>query len=189
MRMLPVVFRWLSVEVTDAGTGEVLRSMAMVPLVRYGNVAGRQFTEGEEYPLVVLEARTRASHNHFFASVEEAFENLPETVAGRWPTSEHMRKWVLIEVGYFDEKEFECPDEAFAKRLGTFIRTEDSFARISFHRVGKGFKLIVRRAKSQSAAAMAKEQFEASKRDCLDYLAAMVDVKPSDLKKNAGRSR
>ncbi len=187
MKMLPVVFVWRDVEVIDSD-GEVVRQRAMVPLARYGNVAARQFHDLEEYPLVVLEARTRASHSHFFACVHEAFINLPEEVSVRWPTEEHMRKWVLIETGWFDEKDFDCPDERFAKRLATFIRTEDSYARISLHQVGKAWRVIVRRAKSQSAAAMAKQAFEDSKRDVLDYLASMIGTTRGQIKKHAGRA-
>lgn len=188
MKMVPVVFVWREVHLVDAD-GVITTRRMMDPLLRYDNVAGRQFSDGEEYPLVVLEARTRASHNHYFATVGEAFQNVPEALAARWPTVDHMRKWVLIETGWFDEKEFDCPDEHFAKRLALFIRTEDSFARISIHRLENGtFKVIVRRAKSQSAASMPKQEFEDSKRDVLDYLASMIDVKASDLKKQAGRS-
>jgi hypothetical protein len=188
MRMLPVTFVWQPVEVIDQD-GVAARRMAMVPLARYGNVAGRQFHEGEEYPLVVLEARSRSSHNHYFAAVGEAFQNLPENIAARWPTAEHLRKWVLIETGWFEEKEFEMPDQKSAYRLGKFIRTENDHARISIHAIGGGVhKVIVRVAKSQSAAAMPKQTFEDSKRDVLDYLASMIDVKRSDLNKAARRS-
>lgn len=188
MRMVPVVFVWRDVQLVDED-GVITTRRVMDPLARYDNVAGRQFGVGEEYPLVVLEARTRASHNHYFAALGEAFNNLPETVATRWPSSEHLRKWVLIETGWAEEKEFDCPDEKFAKRLGLFIRTEDQFARISIHRLeGGAFKVIVRRAKSQSAASMPRQEFEDSKRDVLDYLASMVGVKASELKKQAGRN-
>lgn len=180
MRMLPVVFTW-----TDAalpGTGEVRK--VMIPHVRYGKTAARQFADGEDYPMVVLEARSRASHNQFFAAVNDAWHNLPENIAVRWPTGEHLRKWALVQTGWFDEKNFECDTAGHAQRLAAFIRKVDEYAMILVH----GKQVIVRDAKSQSAAAMGKDQFEKSKRDVLDLLGTMTGTTRVELNKNAGRS-
>jgi len=95
-----------------------------------------------------------------------------------------MRKWILCEVGWFDEKEIDCANEKHAKALQTFIRTEDDYARI-FRR---GSLVIIRKAKSQSLAAMGKKDFEASKRDCLDLLESMVNVPKGTLMREAGQS-
>lgn len=187
MRILPVVFVWQEVDVVDE-QGVVSRRHAMVPQVRYVNVAKRQYHDREEYPMVPLEARSRKSHNAYFAQVNEAFDNLPEPLAPRWPTSEHMRKWLLIETGWFDEKEFDCDTEIMAKRLATFIRVQDSFARILIHKMAKGFKLIVRRAKSQSIDSMSGTDFEKSKNDVLGLASSMIGVTTTELKRNAGRS-
>lgn len=156
----------------------------MVPEPRYENVCRRQFSEGETYPLIVLEERSRASHNAFFAAIHSGWVNLPENVAARFPSAEHMRKWILCEVGWFDEKEIDCANEKHAKALQTFIRTEDDYARI-FRR---GSLVIIRKAKSQSLAAMGKKDFEASKRDCLDLLESMVNVPKGTLMREAGQS-
>ena len=151
MIMRPVVFNWVEVSIPE--TGELRR--AMVPQLRYLNVAKRQFADGHDYPMVVLEARSRASHNQFFAAVDDAWHNLPEEIAARWPTSEHLRKWALVETGWFDEKFFDCDSPAKAKNLAVFIRSVDTFGVILLHKN----KVIVREAKSQSAAAMGKESF------------------------------
>lgn len=188
MRMVPVVFVWQEVDIVD-GDGVAERRLAMVPLKRYGNVCGRQYHPGEEYPLAPLEARSRASHNHYFAALDEGFKNLPENIAARWPTSEHMRAWILVETGWFDEHEFDFDNEKDARRLATFVRTEAEYARISVSRLGQSkWKVIVRRPKSQSAAAMGKVEFEQSKRDVLDMLAAFINVPRGTLVKQAGRN-
>ena len=163
--MVPVVFDFSEIQPAD---GELI--LAMIPQARYAKIAKRQFSLGDEYPLVVLEARSRASHNHFHAAIHEGFTNLPEGIAVRFPTENHLRRWVLIETGWFDEKEFDCETAALARRLAAFVRTQTEYARISIH----GSKVIVREAKSQSAAAMGKQAFEDSKRDVLDYLATMI---------------
>lgn len=190
MRTYPVVFRWLEVDVID-GDGIVHRQMAMVALPRYGNVCKRQFEAGEEYVLAPIEERLMASHRQFFAAIRDGFMNLPEKIAERWPTDTHLRRWLLIETGYFDEKEFDCPDEKFARRLATFIRTEDEYARISVHRPsgqGDSWRVIVRRAKSQAVPAMKKQEFEASKKDVLDLLEHLTSVPRGTLKREAGRN-
>lgn len=192
MKIRPVVCRWQSVDVADEKTGAVETMLAMVPALRYRRVAAGQYAQGEEYPLIVLEPRDRKSHNHYFAALDNAFDNLPESIAARWPTSEHMRKWVLIETGWYEEKEFECPDEKFAKRLALFIRTEDEYARISVHRptdTRDHWKVIVRRAMSQEHAAMGREAFQKSKWDVLNYLEEIIGLARGALMKNAAGKR
>ena len=114
VRILPVNFVWREVDVVDAD-GVAERRLAMVPLPRYGNVCKRQYEEGCEYPMVPLEARSRASHNAYFAQVHDAFQNIPESIAARWPTEEHLRKWSLVETGWFNESEIDCADEKGAR--------------------------------------------------------------------------
>ena len=181
MRILPVAFGWREVDVVDAD-GVAERRMAMVPLPRYGNVCRRQFEEGEEYPLAPIEPRSRASHNHYFAALNEGFENLPETET-RFPTSEHFRKWALVEEGYRDEKNYVCESPAHAKQLALLCRSLSEFAVI------KVADRVVRiwEAKSQSAAAMGRDEFEASKKAVLGRLEQMTGVPRGTLKKEAGR--
>lgn len=187
MSVHPVVFIWRDVDVTDEH-GEVRRVKAMVPLPRYGNVASRQFAEGEEYPLVVLEERSRASHGAYFAQVNEYFDQLPEKIAARWPTADHLRYWVLIETGWYEETDFPCPDELFLKRLITHIRKNTPYARMSTIPMEKGgTRLIIRTAKSQSMAEMKKQAFEDSKKSVLDYLEHLTGIPVSTLKREAGR--
>ena len=182
MRIYPVSFVWQKVDLVDGEDGTATRIWAMVPQQRYHNVCQRQFAEGEAYPLQVVEERSMASHRQFFAAVHEGFKNLPENIAARFPSSEHMRKFLLIETGWFDEKEIECANEKHAKALQAFIRTEDEYARI-FRR---GSLVIIRKAKSQSLAAMGKQAFQDSKRDVLDLLESMVDVPKGTLMREGG---
>lgn len=193
IRMVPVVFVWRDVRETD--TGEVVK--AMVPLPRYGNIAGRQFVEAEEYPLVVLEARTRASHNHYFAALGEAFQSIPEDLAevkerlgiksamppDGFVDAEHLRKWCLCEVGVCEVGEFDFETKEEAMRLARFYRRGDTYASIGV----RGTHVTIKTAKSQSAAAMAKQEFEDSKRSVLDLLDAMLGLPRGSLKKESRR--
>lgn len=176
MKMLPVNFVW--VEVSHRDTVEVV--MAMVPLARYAKVAARQFTDGTEYPLVILEARSRASHSAYFAEVNSIFKNLPEG-ENRFPTPGHLRKYALCQTGWCDQKHFVCDTPAHAKELAMYVRARDTYAIIKL----SGSVVQVWEAKSQSAAAMGKQAFLDSKRDVLEHLSAMIGVKPSTVKKEA----
>jgi len=183
MRIFPVVCIWRKVDVID-DDGVATRRMAMVPRNNHASLAARQYHELEEYPLVPIEPRSRASHSQFFAAIHEGFQNLPESIAARWPTPEHLRKWCLIECGWFDEDEFDFESAKEAQRLARWIRTDNEYARIRV----VGMKVIVRRPKSQSAAAMGKDDFQASKQAVLELLDRMVGVPRGELKRQAGRS-
>lgn len=181
MRMVPVVFKWKEVQLADGELAFVMR-----PHPRYVKTAVRQFHPDEEYPLVVVEARSRASHNHYFAALNEGFKNLPENIQARWATSEHFRKWALVQTGWFIENEKDFGSSLYAKRAGLLLREFDEYVRM--FQPNNGSKLIIRRAKSQSAAAMGKDAFEKSKRDVLDLLESMIKVERGTLMQQAGRA-
>lgn len=202
MRLQPVAFLWQPVEVIDGKTGEAARQMAMVPLKKYLGVCKRQFGDGGEHVLEPVVDRDMRSHNAFFAEISSHYDNLPESVAFlkggdgkflldehgqrvlRWPTSEHFRKWILVEVGFCETKEFECANREHAKNLGKFIRIEDDYARIKI----RGNVVEVKKPMSQSLAAMKAQTFEDSKRACLDLAEAMTGIPRGAMRKNAGRS-
>jgi len=76
----PVLFSW---------DGE-----AMQPLgERMAKLCDEQFVIGMRYRLVEYEDRSSKSHNHYFASLAEAWNNLPEDMAERFPSPEHLRKY------------------------------------------------------------------------------------------------
>lgn len=132
MRISPIVMVWRLVDVIDA-EGVVEKRKAMVPVEKYRRHADRMYEDGAEYPLLPVEARSRAAHSRYFAALNEAYVSLPETISARWESSEHFRKWILIETGWFFEKEFTFEGrsaETQARRLATFIRTEDEYARV-----------------------------------------------------------
>lgn len=186
--MLPCVFTWA--DIADRETGEIVT--VMVPKGKYAAVAKRQFMAGEDYPLVVLETRSRESHNAYFAAVSAGFKNLPEKVQARWDNANHLRKWILVELGWYDEKEIELDTEKDARRLAIMYREWDEDKPIAdrdYVRIWvRGKKVIVRAAKSQSMAAMQKDAFEASKKAVLDYIEDVLGVPRGALKKEAGKA-
>jgi hypothetical protein len=170
MRILPVNFTWSADGV-------------MVPDPRFAKVCDKQFVVGQIYPLVPLEARSRASHSHFFATLDEIWHNLPEDQAKRFPTVEYMRKWALVEGHYATEKTFVCDSKAHAMRMAAFVRSIDTYGVIRI----SGNVVKVFEAKSQSAAAMGKDEFRDSKEKVLEICSALTGTRAGEFKREAAQ--
>lgn len=231
-RIVPIGMIWRDADVIDPADGTVERRKVMVPGERYRRHADRQYEDGAEYPLVPVEARSRAAHSRYFAALKEAFDSIPESISARWENVEHFRKWVLVETGWLYEKEFTFEGhtaEKEARRLAAFIRAEDEYARLWVTQIEAGgdiealvetavgawnetkgrpgrnrmhavvvavltalrqhtavWKVIVRKAKSQDHASMAKAEFKDSSDAVLDYAASLIGTSVGDL--NRARS-
>jgi hypothetical protein len=199
VKVYPVNFVWKKVDVILAD-GEIVRAMAMVPAPRYASLAAKQFAEGEEYTLDQVEERSMASHRQFFAALKSGYDNLPENIFFRtradgtyvldetknripkWPSVEHYRKWLLIETGWYDEREIEEANEAHAKRLAHWLRPEDTYARI-FRR---GCIVVIQRAKSMAVQNMKAGAFKQCKADVLALNDALTGVASGTHMREAG---
>lgn len=133
-------------------------------------LAEQHFSDGERYRMVEEQERSGVSHRHFFASVNEAWTNLPEHLAERFPSSEHLRRYALIKAGFFDSTSFTASSKAEAGRLASFIRPADEFQIVTVS------EATVTRyvARSQSMKAMGKADFQRSKEAVLDIISAMI---------------
>jgi hypothetical protein len=160
----PIIFSW-----TDDGV--------MKPLPRFTIRCDREFVVGERYSLIQHEERSGATHRHFFACINDAFTNLPEDLAGRFKTAEHLRKWALIKCGYCEERTLVFSTPLDARRAAAFVTSMDDYVVVLI----KGSIVSVYSAASQSPRAMNKDEFQASKRDVLELIAGMIGVSASDL--------
>ena len=155
----PIAFRW---------NGE-----AMVPL--NPRLADKEYVVGQVYRLEHREERSSASHAHYFACVNEAWQSLPDPQ--QFPTPEHLRKRALILAGYRDERSIVCSSKAEAVRLASFIRPMDDFAAVST----SGPVVVAWTAKSQSTKAMGRAEFQASKDAVIGVLAELIGVTKEQL--------
>lgn len=163
----PIPFRWM-------GDG-------FAPLNdHWAREADKYFVVGEVYPIEVHEDRSTASHHHYFAAVNEAWQNLPEAMSTRFPTPEHLRKYALIQCGYRAERSVVCANHAAAKRMAAFITPLDDFAFVA----ASGNLVTVWTAKSQSYRSMGKKDFAESKDAVLGYVANLIGSTPAMLSKN-----
>lgn len=151
-----------------------------VPHKRFQQECDRRFTVGQGYLLAPQEHRSAASHRHYFASINEAWLNLPESEAARFPTAEHLRRFALIRTGYADQRQLVASSKAEARRLAAFVRPMDEYAIVSV----EGCPVTVFTAQSQSMKAMGKARFQASKQAVLDWVANLIGTTPAALSEN-----
>jgi hypothetical protein len=156
----------------------------MIPMPRFRKQCDQQFVVGEEYPMTILEARSRNSHNHYFASVHDAWKNLPEDIATDFPSDQHLRKTALCKTGWATMKNFVCETPEHARQLAMFCRSVDGYAVIEL----RGNIVRIFEAVSQDAANMGREDFQKSKDDVLNWIATLIDVKPAELRREGART-
>ena len=146
--------------------------------------AKERFTIGEAYTLDEWQPRSQASHNQYFASVHEAWLNLTEDQTERFPTEDHLRKFALIKTGFRDERSIVAASKEEGRRVAAFIMPIDEYAVV----IVKESVVIVYTAKTQKMRAMGAAEFQKSKQDVLDFLAANIGVDAKALKRNAGQA-
>lgn len=172
--MLPIVSRWTGEEFT--------------PLGRSRKDCDRELVVGQIYRIEIVEQRSEASHRQYFATVNEAWANLPENMAAQFPNPEMFRKFCLIKTGYCTQEQHVATTRAEAQRMRAFagrIATgADDYAIVTV----KGTVVTVWRAESQSYRHMGKKRFTESKQAVLDYCASLVGINTSDLELNAGKA-
>lgn len=145
--------------------------------------ADKDYVKGEVYRMADQPERSINSHNHYFVSVQNAWENLPPLMAERFSSPDSLRKYALIKAGFCTSESIVCPSHADALRVEKFVQSADAFALVTVK------KNVVTRyvAKSQSYKAMGKAEFAASKDKVLDVLAELIGVAKQELS-DAGRA-
>lgn len=171
----PIVFTW---------TGS-----AMEPLRRFHNRCSTMFDLGKRYALVETEERSRRSHQHYFAAVHEAWQNLPEHLSGRFPTSEHLRKWALIKCNYVNITQIATANNGEALKVEKLMQKSDPYAAVDISdnvvTIGTPQSQKVKRGEN---GGMDAKTFQKSKQDVLDFLQEMIGVEAGDLEANAGQA-
>lgn len=146
--------------------------------------ADKQFARGEILRIVHEPERSHSTHAHYFASITEAWRNLPPLMAERFPSPDHLRKWALIKAGYCNTHSMPCSSPTEARRLAAFIRPMDEFSVVSVEKS----MVTMFTAMSQSYKAMDKKTFAESKEKVLDIVAAEIGVAKQELSDNAGQA-
>lgn len=156
----------------------------LVPDARTLDHCQREMGLGEVVILERNEEISAQSRGHYFATLNEAWSQLPEVEATRFPTVEHLRAWALIQTGFCDERSITCESRQEAATIAAFVKPLNHYAIVDVR------ENVVRvfTAKSQSREAMTKKEFQASKEAVLETVSALVDISVDDLRKNAGKA-
>jgi hypothetical protein len=165
--VLPIPMRW---------DGE-----HMVPLAGHTRRADDQFVIGAVYPMVEAADRSPETHKHFFATVREAWNHLPESLAERFPSDKHLRKFALIKSGHCDQRSLVCATKAEAQRVAAFMKQADGYDLITV----RDNVVVHYTAHSQAEKAMGREVFQKSKDDVFRVISQMIGVEVTSLRKAA----
>ena len=158
----------------------------MVPLGRHVARCNETLTVGEIYRCEVIEERSMRSHRHYFATMHEAWLNLPDHLALQFANDTALRKHALILTGYRKERKLALSSPEEARKVAAFLKPRggDDYAIISVN----GNVVVEWTAMSQSAREMKGPTFQKSKDDTLDFIANLVGVTPEQLTANAGQA-
>lgn len=153
--------------------GEAMRPAGPAQAKRCDQV----FVIGQRYTLTEHQVRSGASHNHYFACVHDAWQNLPDQHALHFPSPEHLRKYALVRCGYAHAMVVPCRSAKDARAFAIECRKKDLFTVVDID----GETVTMWTAHSQSMRAMGKQTFSESKNKVLDWLGATFGYAPQDL--------
>jgi hypothetical protein len=139
--------------------------------------ADKWYGDGEVVALERFEQRSISSHNHEFAVLASAWENLPSEFYADYPTPEHFRKRLLIEAGYCTVEKIVFSTAQDAIKAAALAMAVDDYNVATAD--GRTFTRYI--AKSQSMKAMGKKDFQASKQAVLELAAAKIGVSARSL--------
>lgn len=133
---------------------------------------------GEVHGWAMAEHRSKASHDHFFACINEAWKNLPEDMADDFPSPEHLRKWALIKAGFCSETRIVCANNSEAMTLATKAKAMDKFAIVAID----GKTVTIWTADSQRKDAMGRQRFQEAKEKALHIISQLIGTDAAALR-------
>lgn len=153
---------------------------AMQP--RAPHLADQSYVIGQRYRMGEIEERSEVSHNHQFAWLNEAWQSLPDHLQQEYPSADFLRRRALIATGWCNVTDYPCGTKAEAARWAEFLRRE-----IEAYDVVVQSESVVRvfRPRSQARGKMNKADFQASKTAVLEWVAALLEVEPATLERQA----
>lgn len=129
----------------------------------------------------MAEHRSKSSHDHFFAVVNEAWKNLPEDMADDFPSPEHLRKWALIKAGFCSETRIVCANNSEAMTLATKAKSLDKYSVVAIDEK----TVTIWTADSQRRDAMGRQAFQEAKERALHIISNLLGVDFTILLKEA----
>lgn len=155
-------------------------------LIPHGEFARKLFNEAFEpnkiYEIKPHAGRSKKSHDHFFAFLNEVFATLPEDLKADFPDEIHFRKKMLIRLGFAKSFDFVAENDFEASRAMIAIRSIiDEYAVII--RDGSVMRVFV--AESMQMKLMGRKRFQDAKQAIIVECARMLGVDAKTLVENA----
>ena len=151
---------------------------ALVPLQRFAVQCARDFLVNGIYRMRRDEEASDESRGHYFACIRAAFDNLPEVMAERFASPEHLRKWCLIRGGYRNEHTIVAGSADKAEEIATLAGVLDDFAVVMIDdnddRIVRIMVAKTQKRKRLDGDGMDKTEFEASKEAVLRECSRLV---------------
>lgn len=148
------------------------------------------FVDGECYRLDEHEDRSEKSHNHYFAVLKTAWDNLPDHLQVEFPTTDDLRDWCLVKAGYRKERKIVCESKRAAVQMAAAARglVREIAGEKNPIVIVQDELVLVYWPESQSAKAMGKTRFQDSKDAVFRVLGEILGIDPTLLTRNAGRA-
>lgn len=149
----------------------------MGPMPRFRALCDRDFVIGEHYRLNVVEERSIANHNNYFARIHDLWMSIPDPMTAKFPTEEVLRKHALCMTGFRRERKFACESKAEARKLAAWLRPQDRDDDYAIISVNDNV-VVEWKPLSQSLKGMpTKGQFQASRKAVVAWIEDLIGVR------------
>lgn len=150
-----------------------------------------QLQPGDVRGWQLAEARSKATHDHFFACVNETWKNLPDDLQTDFPSAEHLRKWALIKAGFCTQTRVACRTVEEALKLAATARQLDKYALVEVSGTKKrpGRIVTIWTADSQRKDEMGRKVFQEAKDRALHVLSDLIGTDVTTLRKETSNAQ
>lgn len=122
-----------------------------------------------------------AARRRYFAILRDAWHNLPDNWRPLCPTAEHLRKMLLVKVGYCEVTAIHCGNNRVALETAALAKRLDCFCVCDV----RGAVLTVAVARSQRKRHQPKKAFMECAEAVYMELGKMLGVDPAELTRKA----
>ena len=106
----------------------------------------------------------------FFVTIHKTWASLPDHIAARFPSSEHLRKEALCRIGWCEVKVVTAGTKAATESIAAMCRHLDSYAIVDV----SGTVVTVFTARSIAKRACPKDRFKEISDKVMDWLSQLV---------------
>lgn len=136
----------------------------------------------------LLRQRSDAEHNLFFAVVAQAWETWPERVEFQPTSDDHLRGWLLIEVGHSLSADLDGPANITVRNLATLrhlLRSLDTasdtaLVAMRLFETKTGVRVVI--PKSMKRRVIGKREFEDVANKVFDLIEALTGTSVDEFK-------